>query len=847
MKWGGSMNLLRIAILNIKKKKSATISLTILILLASLFLNIGLNISSNISSFYDNKVEELHGPHYIALFENNNYNPAYSDFFKNDERVVESETEELIFMEQAGWTNSNNEAGKIPFSTVIQNMDRENKLGGYKLIEQIEVSDNESIYLPICFKGSNYRLGDKLKIEYKNKEYTYTIAGFYETTVFGSTNFGIFKVYLKDEAYENLYQKVGGAKLISARMKTSDMSSLVAKDFDKATKEMLTSTDLLQSIFVSNYEEIQLSNTLMAQMMATILVIFSIIIVVISLLVLRFRIRNDIEENMHNIGTLGALGYTSRQILTIYILEFVLISLVGVLSGIVCSYAIMPVLSNSLTYLVGALWRITVHPIVDIETILSILLLVFIISYLAARAIKKYPPIIAFHGGIKAHNFRKNYFPLKKGVGNIHIKLSLKGFMSYLHQNIITGTIILGVTFATVFCVVLYFNFGQDYTAISKMSGFEFSNIQIKTTKNAQCEKIAKEIETMKGVRKTSILDSTKINVDDIEINTQISDDFNKMEYINVYEGKCPEYENEIVITGVLAENLNKKIGDTVTVRSGGYSAKYIITGFMQTTSNFGKTSLISIDGIKHIMPGYSKRIINVYLNEGVDEQSFIKEVNKKFGKSTSDAALDLQVSGNDEYSKVKKIAEEKVANLLNLYNVDSVEYALMVDGKIVVSGNSNTYKIEKITDMKTQLGSQLSSMSTTISSLAKIITIATMLIITLILSLMIKAMIIKRKVEFGIYKAIGYTTKELMIQIALSFMPTAILGTILGTIIGYVSVNPLLTMALHSIGISKFEASINAMALIGVIILIVGFTFLVAMVEAYKVKKISVYELLTE
>ena len=76
------MNLIRIAIFNIKKKKSAAISLTILILLASLFLNIGLNTSSNISSFYDNKVEELHGAHYVALFENNKYNPAYLDYLK---------------------------------------------------------------------------------------------------------------------------------------------------------------------------------------------------------------------------------------------------------------------------------------------------------------------------------------------------------------------------------------------------------------------------------------------------------------------------------------------------------------------------------------------------------------------------------------------------------------------------------------------------------------------------------------------------------------------------------------------------------------------------------------------
>ena len=841
------MNLIRISLFNIKKKKKAAISLVILILLASLFLNIGLNISSYVSDFYDNKVEELHGPHYIALFENNSYNPAYSDFFKNDERVVESETEEIIFMEEAKWTSNGNENDKIPFNTIVQNMDKKNKLGGYKLIEEIQVPREDAIYLPVALKGFNYRLGDRLKIEYKNEEYSYTIAGFYETTVFGTRSFGMFKVYLKNEAYGNLYQKIGGAKLISARMKTSDMSIPVSKDFEQATKEMLTSSDSLQSILITNYEEFQRINTLMAQMMATFLVIFSTIIVIIALLVVRFRIRNDIEENMNNIGTLGALGYTSKQILNIYVFEFVLIAFFGVFIGIICSYGIMPSISTSLTNLVGALWVNTFHPIVDIETILIILLLVFVISYLCARTVKKYSPIVAFNGGIRNHNFRKNHFPLEKGMSNIHLKLSLKGLMSCLHQNIITGFIILGVTFATVFCVVLYSNFGSDSSTLSRISGFEICNVQIKTTKNAQCEKFAKEIEKMKEVRKTSILDSVKITVDDVENTAQVSDDFSKMETLNVYEGRFPEYENEIVITGVLAEKLNKKIGDTVKVRNGGYSSKYIISGFTQTTSSFGKMSLINTEGIKLIMPGYSKRTINVYLNEGVNEQDFINEINKRYGKSTDDANVESSLDENDKYSKVKKKAEEKIANLLTLYNVDSVDYALMVDGKIIVSGNSNTYKIEKITDMKIEMDSALGPVRNTISNLSKIIVIVTMLIISLILSLMIKATIIKRKVEFGIYKAIGYTTRELMVQIALSFMPTTIIGAILGSIVGNVSVKPLLTMALHSVGISKFETSINIMVLFGVIILIIGFTFLVAMVEAYKVRKISVYELLTE
>ncbi|WP_294379519.1 hypothetical protein [uncultured Clostridium sp.] len=101
------MKLLRISYFNIRKKKGASISLLVLIMLASLFLNIGLNISGSLSKFYFNKVEELHAPHYIALFENSKYNPEYLRYIEDDPRVAECETEEIISMHETKWSNEN--------------------------------------------------------------------------------------------------------------------------------------------------------------------------------------------------------------------------------------------------------------------------------------------------------------------------------------------------------------------------------------------------------------------------------------------------------------------------------------------------------------------------------------------------------------------------------------------------------------------------------------------------------------------------------------------------------------------------------------------------------------------
>ena len=63
---------------------------------------------------------------------------------------------------------------------------------------------------------------------------------------------------------------------------------------------------------------------------------------------------------------------------------------------------------------------------------------------------------------------------------------------------------------------------------------------------------------------------------------------------------------------------------------------------------------------------------------------------------------------------------------------------------------------------------------------------IITVIVVVMILYLVIKTMIIKRKKEFGVMKAIGYSTIQLMNQISISFLPVIITGVACGGVLGY-------------------------------------------------------------
>ncbi|MBR1459159.1 MAG: ABC transporter permease, partial [Oscillospiraceae bacterium] len=101
------------------------------------------------------------------------------------------------------------------------------------------------------------------------------------------------------------------------------------------------------------------------------------------------------------------------------------------------------------------------------------------------------------------------------------------------------------------------------------------------------------------------------------------------------------------------------------------------------------------------------------------------------------------------------------------------------------------------------------------------------------------EATIRRQRKEFGIMKGMGYTSRELMVQLAMRIMPAALIAVILGTVIG-VAATGLLTSYIGRIGV-------NMPLVILADILILAYCFGCAYLGARKIKKISVHELMTE
>ncbi|CAG9622300.1 ABC transporter permease [Sutcliffiella rhizosphaerae] len=781
------MNVLHLALANIRKSKSAAISLFIFILVAALLLNVGLTVISQIHAFFDDKVAQLKDPHVSIVMDKSNYDSTYEDYFTDYPGVTEVEAEEIVSMEMAKFNYGNSD---LSSSVIILNADTDRKIGPLTFVEKINTPSAQDIFVPYSFKtnGGN-KLNDEITITFQDNDYTYRIAGFFETTMMGTNNMGVMKFMLPQTPYERLTKELNeltDGVILSAVMEDVTQSAKLERDFIQTYQQ---ATEGVANAYIRglNVELVKAVNTLTINIIATILVAFAAIIVLVSLIVIGFRVSNSIEDGMTNIGVFKAIGYTSRQIISSYILQFIIIAFCASIVGIALSYVFMPFFGNLISTLSGLIWQQNFDFFINIICIFLIMFCVTVVTLLSSGRVKGILPVAALRGGVLTHSFKKNYFPLETSRGGLHFLLGSKSLVINAKQNIMILLIIIALTFASVFSVVLYYNIASDKTAFINLSGTEPANVYISVQQDSDIGLLKENIEKMDHVSKVRVIDLIETTIEGQSVYTNVTDDYSLLESNTVYEGRQPNHENEISISWVVSNQTGKEIGDMVEVEYGNESKSYLVTGLSQSFGNEGTVASVTFEGIQQLKPDYEGFTLYVYL-DGISNKEFISNIQSEYGEH--------------------------------------------IFGTIDIDEN---------------IESQTGMFTTAVLTVMIIVLIITVLVVVMILYLVIKTMIIKRRKEFGVMKAIGYSTIQLMNQISISFLPVIISGTVIGGVLGYFFTNPMLSVLLSSAGVKSLDFTISLPIILLPCVGILVLAYLVSMLVSRRIKKISAYSLITE
>jgi ABC-type antimicrobial peptide transport system permease subunit len=119
--------------------------------------------------------------------------------------------------------------------------------------------------------------------------------------------------------------------------------------------------------------------------------------------------------------------------------------------------------------------------------------------------------------------------------------------------------------------------------------------------------------------------------------------------------------------------------------------------------------------------------------------------------------------------------------------------------------------------------------------------------IILLVVKILLKTLFIKKEKEFGIKKAVGFTSRQLKLQLSLSLLPVTLIASVLGALLGFVLVNPLMTAILSGFGMHKIDFIVFPVLILLTIVLIGVLVFAMTYVMSGSIKKVSAYELISE
>ncbi len=730
-----------IACSNIRKSKGQTASIIVLILLAAFMLNLWLMLSMDYKQNFDRYHHKLGAEHVTITADGNS--DAFRAFLK---RTVEGDSRTAKYrlddcMHMTGAFAYNGGELGCWFVFLEKQAALGRSVGKIEIVE--EGSRTSGVYLPMIYKTKDIDIGKPIEISIGSNNVTYTVCGFFNSIMMGSHNCALTEIVLTEDKYDELERSgyAYKATLCSVRLKDKGENLNYEAELKSAVSKHSPNITMVSNC----YDTVSQSRYISQMIFSGIIIAMASFVIAIVLVVIASNIINYIQVNMKNLGALKAIGYTSGQLMLSLLLQFLGLAFLTAIVGAGLSYLLFPAVNAMMITQTGIPYTMRFLPLPFFLTLLLLGGAVALVVWLASRRIKRIEPIAALRSGILTHNFKRNHVPLEETKVPLNLALALKTTLSGVKNNITVCITMLVLSLVVVFSGLMIKNVIVDVTPFVNLIVGEIADSCISVQADAEADFLA-EMNGDSRVEKSYLY--TTLNVSHVggaELLATLCEDFSKVNnQSTVFEGRFPKYDNEMAIAAKYAKENGFKIGDEIEITANGKQERYLICGFTQISNYLGRDCLLTRAGYERL--GILTNA-SYYLNltDETDVDAFHGEVKEKF-----DGSINTVINIED-----------------------------------TLKGGTGVY-----------------------ISLMTIIVIAILvlsaIIIVFVLYLLVRTMLSNKQLDYGIMKALGFTTGQLILQTALSFMPTILLSAIAGLIVCSLIINPLTALFLRGIGIVK-------------------------------------------
>lgn len=782
------MEILTLLKANIRHKKGAFISIIILIIIISMSMTAILSVQDNCIAGTENALDQVDAGNISVFIKSSNLTSELLDSVKNHDMVERVKTCKAIVATSVE-ANGNSEVN--PW--YMRELSDEYKLFNRDLTayeDETPALERGEIYVPQgVLTKFNCNVGDTIKITTIDGKYNFKIKGIVAEPVIGTFVSGYKQVFISDEDFDKIYASV---KANETDEKSADFTILQVYKTSDCTlsgsqfkRQLNLDTEITAYAFITlTREQSSYYTNIFNDIIIKILMVFIGLLLVIELIVMQHSISTGIEMDYVNLGILKSQGFTKGKIRAVFVLQYMIAELIGSVVGIILSIPLTKGMVGIFQPFTGLLAENNISIAKSLLIILVIILISGLFVLFLTRKVGKISPVRAISGAKKEIYFDSRIKAPICRTG-LSASLALRQFTSNKRRYFATILIVSLLVFFMLTINILG-------NAISSESAIESMGVILTECDVSFKEKIddktlkemEETVERYSAIEKKYYASAVSFLINDEEIMGLVYKNPDVLETF-VTNGRAPLYDNEIVITEILADELGLEIGDEVTISKNGNKAKYVISGVFKSGNNTGLVFAMSMDGAE------------------------------KLGVDTVDYAY---------YSLSNPEMSEKIVDALNDRFGNVLEASISSEANNLIE----TYTVA-------------------VNAIKAVIYSFSIIFALVVVIMVCSKMFLQEKTDIGIYKALGFTSKNLRIQFAVRFLIVSMFGSALGSLLCVLLSGRLLSSIFRLMGIVSVVVEYTADTFIVPICMICICFFIFAYLASRKIKSVEVRELVTE
>jgi putative ABC transport system permease protein len=488
-------------------------------------------------------------------------------------------------------------------------------------------------------------------------------------------------------------------------------------------------------------------------MMVAVILLVSALVIAIAFLCIRFTLLAKIEDDYREIGVMKAIGLRVSDIRKTYLGKYAAIAATGSLFGFALSFVFQDALLKNIRLFMGESKNAALAPLLGSLGVL--LLFCAVVAYVNSvlRQFRSISPAEAIRFGVaQEKSIGSGFFRLSRNsLLNTNVFLGVKDVLA---RKSLYATM-LAVLVLAAFIIILPHNLhntiaSKDFIAYMGIGDSDL-RIDIQQTDHIaeKAEEIARAMRQDDAIARYVLL-TTKtfraIMADGSvrQLTVELGD--HAVFPINYSEGRGPAADDEIALSVLNVRELNKKVGDSLTLMIGGREKTLTVCGIYSDITNGGKTARAAFsDDSAEIMWG----VISAQLTDATLADQVTETYAQRFAFA--------KVTGIDEY-----IAQTFGGTIRSVALASAAALAVAL------------------------------------------------VITALITFLFMKMLVAKDRYSIAVLKAFGFTNADITRQYIARAVFVLLAGVVLGTLLANTLGQSLAEIVIASFGASSFNFTIN-------------------------------------